>query len=243
MHRFSCTNDSHKKSVLKAESHNQFTVSPATLSVSSTSESMSKPLNDLTTSTTSAMDESDQTAMMIHNCTYFQPSLYDEVVHQWMQRPFFKQRLNCFLNIPVGFDIKIHRALRRIRKAGAQDDENLILTDMVSSKSANVLFSVSSDHHLKTSEVQYLNGTFVSKVFSGRTLANVSSWVDDMHSWVATQFGQHIDPERFYVCYPSKPPLDGKTKYVVFFVQLRSQHTTPARCYSSFTESIRCRAA
>jgi hypothetical protein len=90
---------------------------------------------------------------------------------------------------------------------------------MVSSKSANVLFSVSSDYHLNNAEVHYLNGTFVSRVFSGRTLANFSTWVDEMHSWVATHFGQHIDPERFFVCYPSKPPLDGKTKHVVFFVQ------------------------
>ena len=123
--------------------------------------------------------------------------------------------------MPVGFEYKINQARKRIRSAGARDEEQLLLSDMVSSKRANVLFSVSSDFNFGRSEVQYLNGTFVSKVFCGSSYASMADWVHEMHEWVATEFGEYINPEKFFIFHPQTPSKEETTTYVVFFAQLK----------------------
>jgi hypothetical protein len=160
---------------------------------------------------------------------YFRPSHYDKVIHQWRRRPFVRERFSCFLDAPVGFEFKINQTRRKISQAKAGDGEQLILSDMVSSKSANVLFSVSTDAGLKPSSITYLDGDFVSRVFRGNSEEQLSEWVHGLYEWVEESFGQHINPEKLFIFYPQRPSRDGKTKYVVFFVQLENRLYNEAR--------------
>lgn len=174
--------------------------------------------NEQTTSCTRW--KNDATTTIDHS--YFQPSQYDNVIHQWRQRPFVRRKFSCFLNRPVAFKIVMNQTRKQIAHARANDDDNeqLILSDMVSSKSANVLFSISSTARLDPSEVTYLNGYYVSRVFHGDE-EQLSEWANEMHDWVEESFDQFVNPEEMFLYSPQRPcKEDGSTKYVVFFVQI-----------------------
>lgn len=158
---------------------------------------------------------------------HFQPQDYDEVIHHWKRRPFLKVKFSCFAGEPVGFEYKLQESRRKISTARAGDEEELVLSDMVSSKQASVMFSISSDANLKRRDsISYLDGFFVSKVFAvrGGDKANLSEWVDEMDEWVEDTFDQFIEHDKLFVHYPQRPSVDGKTMYVVLFVQL---HQSP----------------
>jgi hypothetical protein len=82
---------------------------------------------------------------------------------------------------------------------------------------------------LKPSWVTYLDGDFVSRVFQGNSEEQLSEWVQDMYEWVIETFGLHINPEKLFIFYPQRPARGGKTKYVVFFVQLENRRYNEAR--------------
>lgn len=155
---------------------------------------------------------------------YFQPQDYDQVIHRWERRPFLKEQFTCFVGEPVGFEYKLKRTRRKIANARARDEEELILSDMVSSKQASVMFSISSDVNFKKrgESIEYLNGYFVSKAFAfrGEDKVKMSEWVEEMDEWVEDTFNQIIEPDKLFVHYPQRPSKDGKTMYVVLFVQL-----------------------
>ena len=147
----------------------------------------------------------------------FQLKQYQEVLHEWSDRPFYRERVRCFLTIPIRFNHFVKKTKATIQ----QDEDQLVLTPMQSVWGCDVLFSVTPEEAIFPENIDYVSGTFASKVFSG-TRYNTVPWVAEMQRWVRSTTGRDFDlndydSDRCYIYYPARNSF---LLHAVIFVKL-----------------------
>jgi len=98
-------------------------------------------------------------------CPRFDVSNWDEKEWIWQERRFIKDRVISFFHIPLNFSKVIIRNMQKMEKAGAQNPDNLMLSDENSLWSSDLY--IATDKEVADAHHATLNGTFLSKVFEG----------------------------------------------------------------------------
>lgn len=142
----------------------------------------------------------------------FQPQDYSETIHEWLNRPFLKQKVRAFPFQKRTLKLKTRRKIQ-------QDDEQLALCPL--RPGSAILASVADD--CLCDDVTLVSGTFVSRVFSGADYKALPDWILDMERWVKAATGvaydHEIDDDRFLIHYPPKSNSI-RCCYAVIFVKI-----------------------
>ena len=111
--------------------------------------------------------------------------------------------------------------MKKTKATIQQDEDQLVLTPMQSVWGCDVLFSVTPEEAIFLENIDYVSGTFVSKVFSG-TRCNTVPWVAEMQRWVRSTSRRDFDlgdydADRCYIYYPARNSF---LLHAVIFVKL-----------------------
>ncbi len=132
-------------------------------------------------------------------CPRFDPVPWDETEIHWQGKRFVKDRVRCFLHIPLNFGAVMKRNMTRIEAAGAASDQNVILADDTSLWGADVYIEVTKD--VPGAKMATISGRFLSKVFEG-PYRNMRTWIGTMKEFVRSR-GKEM--RRLYVFYTTCP--------------------------------------
>ncbi|MFC1727344.1 hydrolase [Patescibacteria group bacterium] len=154
-------------------------------------------------------------------CQKFNPSLWDEKVHQWKGKRFIKDTLPQLFHMPFPPMIgrMIQRQWKKAQTAGAapkMKDFLWLAHDPSPWKSEHyiaVTKKVPDAHNTK------LSGTFISKVFDGPFNA-VPKWIKEMDRYLAEKGKKSI---KYYFYFTTCPKCAKKYghNYVVSFAQVK----------------------
>ncbi len=132
-------------------------------------------------------------------CPRFDPAPWDEKEICWQGKRFVKDRVRCFVHIPLNFGAVMRRNMARIQAANAASDQNVILSDDNSLWGADVYIEVSKD--VPGANMAAISGTFLSKVFEG-PYRNIRAWIRTMREFVRRE-GK--DMRKLYILYTTCP--------------------------------------
>lgn len=161
--------------------------------------------------------------------TSFRSKRYDNVEHTWENKPFVKDRVRFLFGgmSEAKMDRVVSQKKQQIEAVpGLADPEGLALNDMCSPFKSKLLFSIESSSDKKNLpadlKVEYLSGTWLSKVYRG-SYNHFLEWVDDAAAYVLEHYGKQVDPHHdWYTYYPSA--LDKQKSnheaVLVFFIKI-----------------------
>ncbi|MBM4153987.1 MAG: hypothetical protein FJ221_03050 [Lentisphaerae bacterium] len=132
-------------------------------------------------------------------CPRFDPAPWDAKEIVWKGRRFLRDRVRSFLHIPLNFGAVMRRCDARIRAAGAESPEMIVVADENSLWGADVYVAVSGD--VPGHPVVTLDGTYLSRVFEG-PYSQMRAWISDMMRHVAER-GRKVEKLLFF--YPTCP--------------------------------------
>jgi hypothetical protein len=148
---------------------------------------------------------------------------FDENTVTYKDKLFVKDRVWCFLHVPINFDQAMKRACAKIEKADAAVpvEDFVMLSDMCSPWSTGIYLSVSKDD-VPDAEVVKLSGTFLTKVFEG-PYSKFGAWIKEMKAYVRKEKGEDFDVDAcdmyaFYATCPGCAKKYGKN-YTILFVK------------------------
>jgi hypothetical protein len=149
-------------------------------------------------------------------CPRFVPEPWDHKELVWVNKRFVKDRVRCFLHIPLNFGAVMTRNIAAIEAAGARPKAMVVLSDENSLWGADVYIEVASD--LPGANMATLSGTFLSRVFEG-SYGKVREWTEKMKTYVASQ-GRTLS--KMYVYYTTCPKCARRfgKNYVVILAQV-----------------------
>jgi hypothetical protein len=150
---------------------------------------------------------------------------YDNVEHNWDHKPFAVRTMPSFFCVPR------HKPLNEIRAklvhAGCWDSEGLLLTDWNNPMSSKVYLGVKNVEAIpKGMKIEYLSGTWLSKVFVGED-KYLGEWVDMVEELVQQRFKTNFVTNRQWLSYyptSSKPIPAGHTA-ITFFIKVSDRQT------------------
>jgi hypothetical protein len=150
-------------------------------------------------------------------CPRFNPEPWDEKEIHWDNKLFVKDKVRCFLYMPLNFGKVMTRLAEKIDKADAYTPEPPVcLSDHTSKWTMDLYIAVTKP--VEDAEMTTLSGTFLTKVFEG-PYKNAKLWCDQMRDWV-TQKGKAIKRHlMYYTTCPKCAKHYGKN-YVVYFAQI-----------------------
>ena len=117
-------------------------------------------------------------------CPRFDPKPWDERKVKLKNKLFLKDRVKCFLHIPLNFGKVMVRNITKIKNADALTKTQLVLSDEKSSWRSEVYIAVSKE--VPGAEMVRITGTFLTKVFEG-SYKNIKKWVKEMKEYVKSQ--------------------------------------------------------
>lgn len=149
-------------------------------------------------------------------CPRFDPAPWQE---RWVEmdgKRFVKDRVRCFLHIPLNFGAVMKRNLARIEAAGAKAPDMLVLSDESSPWRSVVYLEVAKD--VPGAEMASIEGTFLAQAYEG-PYRDISKWIADIRKRVAAQ-GKTLKGLLFY--YTTCPVCAKKygKNYVVLFAKV-----------------------
>mmetsp|Transcript_21197 Transcript_21197/g.48920 ORF Transcript_21197/g.48920 Transcript_21197/m.48920 type:complete len:281 (+) Transcript_21197:422-1264(+) len=161
-----------------------------------------------------------------YQARHFEPQLYQDMIHRWVNRPFLRKEIHCFLNVPLGLQGQVHEARRKISKTeDANDGQNWVLMESNPYTSSwtktQILFSIASDEYFESEELVWLNGTYVSRVF--KRPRNSTDWTSEMTEWVQGTLRKQIRPEdknTYFTYSPNQRTKEGVSDLTVLFVKM-----------------------
>ncbi len=150
-------------------------------------------------------------------CPKFDPQPWDEKEFEWNNKLFIKDKVRCFLYMPMGFGKVMVRMMEKIDKADAFTEHvPLALSDHTSPWNMDLYVEVSRE--VPGAEQVRLSGTYLSKVFEG-PYQNTRIWCKQMQEWVQSR-GKEIKKHfMYYTTCPKCAKHYGKN-YVVYFAQI-----------------------
>ncbi len=144
-------------------------------------------------------------------CPRFHPGGWDNQVLHFEQKPFVKASTVSLFHIPLNMGSVFSRTFAAIRDAHADHAGFLVLSRDDSPWHAEHLFAV--DHEVPGAEMEYLSGTFVTRVFEG-PFSQARDWCAAIERAVHDA-GRQLDAIYFfYTTCPSCAKFYGKN-YVV----------------------------
>ena len=149
-------------------------------------------------------------------CPKFDPQPWADKQITWQDKLFLKARVKSFLHMPLNFGAVMECSMSKIRQAGAEEKDTIVLSDENSLWGADAYISVAKA--VPETENVKLSGTFLSKVFEG-PYSNMGKWIKQMKQYVEEK-GKC--PAKFYFYYTTCPKCAKKygKNYVVILAQV-----------------------
>ena len=129
---------------------------------------------------------------------HFQEQHYDNVEHQWNQKPFAvdkpqRRQMGAITSESLQEVVQSKRSDIASSYSELLDPDFLVLTPVSFPSRNKVLISLNeaSDAKLANFEVEYLSGTWLSKVYKGEYASFLDS-VDDMIDFVEEKYGRQV---------------------------------------------------
>jgi hypothetical protein len=149
-------------------------------------------------------------------CDPFDPKPWQDKQITWSDKLFVKDRVTCFLHIPLNMGKRIVKNMQLIEAAGAKAPVQLMLTDENSPWGADIFIDVAKD--VPGAQTTRLSGTFLTRVFEG-PYNQAGKWAQEMQAYVKVQ-GKTLRKMYFsYTTCPKCAKAYGKN-YVVLFAQI-----------------------
>jgi hypothetical protein len=127
-------------------------------------------------------------------CPKFDPQAWDGREFSWNSKLFVKDRILSVFHMPINFGQVVTKNMEKISKAGAQNPDNLMISDENSMWGADVYIAVDKDiPGLNTAKI---SGTFLAKVFEGQ-YKEMGSWIKQMEEFVKSK-GKTVKKLYFY---------------------------------------------
>jgi len=150
-------------------------------------------------------------------CPKFDPTSWDEKEFQWDGKLFIKDKVRCFMHIPLNFGKVMVRCMDKIDKAGAfAPQPPLALSDHISPWTMELYLEVGKQ--VPQADNVTISGTFLSKVFEG-PYKETRLWCKQMQEWVITR-GKTIKRHLMYYTTCPKCARHYGKNYVVYFAQV-----------------------
>lgn len=149
-------------------------------------------------------------------CPQFDPAPWNEKEIHWENKPFIKDRVRSIFHIPLNFGSIVVRIMKKIEAHGAQNMENLMLSDENSLWGSDLYVAV--NQVTEGLAVEKISGTFLTKVFEG-PYNQVPAWIKEMTAYVKSK-GKEV--KKFYFYYTTCPKCAKKygKNFVVLFAQI-----------------------
>jgi hypothetical protein len=149
-------------------------------------------------------------------CIRFNPGPWQGTVHKWKNKLFVKDRLPCFLHIPLGMGGVMRKNMALIEAARAKNPESIMLMDDLGLFASDIYIAV--DRKVQGAQMAELSGTFLSRVFEGN-YNEAGKWAKEMGEYVKSK-GKTLDKLYFsYTTCPGCAKAYGKN-YVVLFAKI-----------------------
>ncbi len=150
-------------------------------------------------------------------CPKFNPARWDGKEFEFEDKLFLKDRVTSFLHMPLNFGSVAMKNFKKIKDAGAESKDGLMLVDENSAFGADVYFSIS--RNFPGAQAVMLSGHFLTKAFEGE-YSQMPKWMEEMAEYVKSTGRHRITHFLFY--YPTCPKCSkiyGKN-YTVIFAQV-----------------------
>jgi hypothetical protein len=148
-------------------------------------------------------------------CPLFEPGPWDEETIIWKNKMFIKDRVRCFLHIPINIASVLKRGMEKIAAADVESSDMIILSDDNSLWGADIYISV--DANVPNAEMATLTGAYLSKVFEG-PYNNMRQWMNEMDSYVKAQGKTQKSMLSYYTTCPKCAKKYGKNYVVLLSV-------------------------
>ena len=149
-------------------------------------------------------------------CPPFNPEPWQGKEITWQDKLFVKDHVTSIMHIPLNFGGKMKKNMELIEKAGAKDQEVIVLSDEKSVWGADIYINVTRD--VEGATMDKISGTFLTKVFEG-PYKNVKKWVQEMKEYVKSKDKELKKLYFYYTACPRCAKAYGKN-YVVLFAQV-----------------------
>jgi hypothetical protein len=149
-------------------------------------------------------------------CPPFDPQPWDEVTHEWKDKPFIRDRVRTFFYMPLNFAKVISRMNVLVEKSSAAMPDYLCLSDHTSKWNMDLYLAV--DKPVAGAENVTLSGKFFSKVYEG-SFNETGKWMKDFDA-VLNKKG--LNALKTYMWYTTCPKCAKKynKNYVVLVASL-----------------------
>jgi len=145
-------------------------------------------------------------------CPPFNPDGWDGTEHLWQDKLFIKDRVWCFLHIPLNFGKVITRLMGLVQKAGGTIPDNIWLSDHTSKWSMDIYLAVNKE--IPGAENVRLSGKFLTKVYEG-PYKNTGMWCEDFKKFIASRRQEIKKLYMWYTTCPKCAKFYGKNYVVV----------------------------
>ncbi len=149
-------------------------------------------------------------------CTKFNTEPWDEKEMTFNNKLFIKDKVRSAFHIPLNFGAVMKRNMEKIKKAGAEAENYLALSDEKSSWGSDLLIHVSKE--VPEAEMVRLSGAFLTKVFEGG-YKDMSKWIKEMQEFVQGRGKEMKKMYFFYTTCPKCAKVHGKN-YVVILAEV-----------------------
>lgn len=114
-------------------------------------------------------------------CKRFDPAPWDGKEVRWDDRLFLRDHVTSFFHIPLNMDKIMVKNMELISKAGALDQDQLMLSDEKSMWGSDIFIAISKD--VPGARMERISGTFLLKAFEG-PYSDTGKWVKAMEKFV-----------------------------------------------------------
>ena len=149
-------------------------------------------------------------------CPPFDPAPWENKHITWHGKKFVKERVKCFLHIPLNFSSLMRRTVPRIIEAGAMPEQMVVLSDENSLWGADIYLDVTET--VAGLEMTTLSGDFYSRVFEG-PYRDCRKWMKEFIAELSTQGKRFTRIFCYYTTCPRCARAYGKN-YVVLLAEL-----------------------
>jgi len=149
-------------------------------------------------------------------CPKFNPEPWDKKEINWKDKIFVKDSVKSFLHIPINFGGVVVRNMKLIQSAGANNPDNIMLSDEKSLWGSDVYIAVSKE--IPGAKNEKLSGSFLTKVFEG-PYQNAGKWAKEMNDYVKSKGKETKKMYFWYTTCPKCAKVYGKN-YTVILAQI-----------------------
>lgn len=149
-------------------------------------------------------------------CPPFDPLPWQEKEITWNNKPFVKDHVTSFLNIPLNMGGKVTKNMNLITAAKAEAPYQLMLTDEKSAWGSDIYIDVSKE--VPGAKMGTISGKFLTRVFEG-PYKDMGKWAQAMDDYVKSKNKRMNKLYFSYTTCPKCAKAYGKN-YVVLFAQI-----------------------